>query len=54
MVEKRVKVVFPKDLIASKLLEHARKVLEQELSNGWKIGAIMCSPSDEKTVVLYI
>ena len=54
MLKKEMKVTFPKNATASELLEHANKVLEQELAKGWKIGGIMCSKSEEKTVILYI
>lgn len=53
MVEKRMKVTFPKNINASQQLDYAREALKEELSYGWKIGGIIYSTSQEKTVILY-
>ena len=53
MIEKRVKVAVPENLIASELLSFVTNDLSELLKIGWKIGGVIHTRSLNKTVILY-
>jgi len=54
MITKNAKIIIPKNINKSDYLDYAAKQLKEECDKGWKIGGIIYSTTEDKTVVLYI
>lgn len=53
MQTKRETVFVPKDMLASEVMPYVEKELKHKLVDGWKIGGVVHSESEDKTVILY-
>lgn len=51
---KKAKVTIPKEVKRSDYLDYVSDVLKEDLCMGWKIGGVVHSDTEEKTVILYL